>query len=282
MASFFGIEIRRKKTGTGVAYQQLHDPSSSYMLTEDLRLRLNDELAAIADKILNHHLSDVIESHIDCSEEVRHFFKMYRARPFGPNKGGSGFHNSFWLYMFSRAFHPKIIVESGAWKGHSSWLLQNACPSADVYSFDISLSKLECNDSRIKFFEMDWDNYDFGAIDGERSFIFFDCHVNHAKRILEAHKKGFRYLLFDDNPPAHNLYAYGLPGLPTAEMVYMGDVFPKEISWLWQGKERSFTICNEELLNAKKLIENYIIFPDVGGFTKYGGYSFLTYIKLHD
>ncbi|MEE9118513.1 MAG: hypothetical protein V3U02_07970, partial [Calditrichia bacterium] len=141
---------------------------------------------------------------------------------------------------------------------------------------------LQHKHGKARFYEHDWSEYQFKDIDPERSMIFFDCHINHAKRIIESYDRGFRHLAFDDNPPAHTLYAYGLPGFPTANMVWRGleEIKNPEIAWYWQGKEISYQINAEEVAKAKDLMKIHEVFPDVGGFSEYGGFRFLAYVNI--
>jgi len=60
--------------------------------------------------------------------------------------------------------------------------------------------------------------------------IFFDCYVNHAQWILEAKAKGFKQILFDDNPQVHKISSH-VPSVPTAAMLYYDQgIDTKEIS----------------------------------------------------
>lgn len=261
---------------------QGYDPSNSYMKDKCLRKLLIDELSQVARTHFSERLSNLSTKDIDYTSEIDEFMTIYSNRPFRDNTGGSGFHNAFWLFLTARTLNPKLIIESGVWKGHTTWLFEQSCPNAEIIGFDTNLSRLEFKNGKAQFYEHDWSEYQFESVDPEQSLIFFDCHVNHAKRIIEAANIGFRQLLFDDNPPVHKLYAYGLPGFPTANMVYkeLKDCETSEISWCWQGKEISYKINKEEMEQAKKLIKRYEEFPDVGSLTKYGGFSFLTYVNV--
>ena len=120
----------------------------------------------------------------------------------------------------------------------------------------------------------------FPKFNPENGLVFFDCHVNHAQRMLEAKAKGFKHILFDDNPPVHKIFSH-VPGIPTAAMLhYEQGIDSKEISWIWNGKEISRDIDPDQANQAKELIKIHHILPDVGGPTRYGGFAFLTYIQI--
>ncbi|MCW8830770.1 MAG: hypothetical protein OQK32_04520, partial [Gammaproteobacteria bacterium] len=65
------------------------------------------------------------------------FVRIYKGRTVTDNSGGAGEYPSAWLFLMAALFNPKLIVESGVWKGHTSWLFRNACPNAEIHSFDI-------------------------------------------------------------------------------------------------------------------------------------------------
>lgn len=259
---------------------QVLDPATCQMASEVHRAALIRELADVAEAFFSvqRDLPRAVSAYDALVEE---FFSIYVARPFRANQGGSGFHNAFWLFLFARTLAPVLIVESGVWKGHTSWLLRKACPNAVIHCFDLDLSRLETDSSTASFHGADWASYEFGDVDPSRAMVFFDCHVNHAHRIVEAKSKGFRHLIFDDDPPAHKLYGYGLPGVPTARMIADWDggaLGP--ISWTWLGKERSYEFDAADIERAKRLIACRHEFPDVGARTRFGGFSFLSYVRL--
>jgi hypothetical protein len=271
-----GVELIRP----GWAYDI--DPSSSFMKDSKLREELVEQLSTIAEKCFSTTLKLNSHQSVNYTSEVRNFLSCYSDRPFRDNWGGSGFHNSFWLFLAARILNPTLIVESGLWKGHTTWLLEQAAPEAEILGFDISLSRLEHKSGKARFFEYDWSNYQFEDIYPDRSMIFFDCHVNHAKRIIEAKNRGFRHLFFDDNPPVYALYGYRLPGFPTANMLWTGieENSTNEIAWYWQGEEVVYKINGEEAAKAKEIMKVHEVLPNVGDFSRYGGFSYLAYVGI--
>lgn len=273
--------VRIQIVSAGVSVEPVHDPSLSFMKDSSLREALVDELGTVARSHFSTRLVDIHHEGINYTSQAREFLVLYSERPFKENIGGSGFHNAFWLFITARTLNPELIVESGVWRGHTTWLLEQACPSADVIGFDINLSRLEYKNGNARFYEHDWSAFQFEDIDCERSLVFFDCHVNHARRTIEASRRGFRHLIFDDNPPAHLLYAYGLPGFPTARMLWDGTegLADNQIEWCWYGRRRLYKINMQEAAEARKIMKAHELFPDVGGFTRYGGFSYLTYVS---
>ena len=283
--NIFGIQIIRtvdhiqENEQPKFKMKYVHDPAYSYMLNPEYQDLLIDELAQYADSFFSIRFFD-LDSNFNSKVLIRDFFEVYQGRTLTDNTHGSGFHNAFWIYLFARALNPALIVESGVWKGHTTWLLSQACPKADLYGFDRSLKHLEYNQLNAKLFEHDWQTFKFPDFDPDRSLIFFDCHVNHAQRLIEAKSKGFKHILFDDNPPVHKIFSH-IPGIPTAAMLYTGQgLESSEISWIWNSKEITRSIDLDQAKQAKELIKIHHFLPDVGGPTRYGGFAFLTYIQI--
>jgi len=276
----FGLRLEKEKSGVIFKSKHVHDPQYSYLLDPDLQDKLNLELSKLADDFFTRHFTDLPNLHISSPDRIRKFIQTWGGREFFENTGGSGFHNAFWLYLFTSALNPALIIESGVWKGHTTWLLKQAAPEAEIHGFDISLKRLEFNHPEVSFHERDWNGHQFESVEAERSLVFFDCHVNHAQRIIEASQKGFKHLVFDDNPPLHKIYSYGQPGFPTAHMLWERDLPSEEVQWLWKGKPHQARIDPDQAERALKLIKRHLVFPDVGGPTRYGGFSFLTYIEI--
>jgi hypothetical protein len=161
-----------------------------------------------------------------------------------------------------------------------TWLLEQACPDAKIFGFDRNLKNVEYKNLNATLIEMDWSTYQLPEFNPDKAFIFFDCHVNHAKRLLEAKEKGFKHIIFDDNPPIHKIFSH-IPGIPTAAMLQANQgIDNPDISWVWNEKDISRNIDPVEAKKAKELIKIHHVFPDVGGPTRYGGFAFLTYIQI--
>jgi hypothetical protein len=281
-----GAEIVRSGSTTSVQTTSAprHDPSSCYMQTDGLHEMLVDELVQVARNFFAQRLPEVVPQNFDFRAEVETFLKIYCRREHQDNAGGSGFHNSFWIFLTVRALKPELIIESGVWKGHTTRLLGEACPDATIHGFDIDLSKVEHRNARTHFHQQDWSTFDLGKVNPEKAVAFFDCHVNHARRIIEASARGFKHVLFDDDPPLHKLYSYGAPAFPTAKMLRTGiPTTLNEVNWIWHGKEVKCKIDRAEVERATKLMAQHETFPDVAGPTRFSAnqYSFLSYVRIN-
>ncbi len=260
---------------------RFHSPRTSYPISPKLTERHDSYFARVAKREISSLWPQTDEA-FDWSRSVESFFRYYTGRPFVENTGGSGFHNSFWLYLLCDVLKPQLIVESGVWRGQTTHLFRQVAPDAEIFGFDIDLAHLEVPPSTAHFIESDWNSFDFGAIDQERSLLFFDCHINQCRRVIEAHERGFKTLVFDDNPPLEFIHREGLPGFPTVAMA-MAAPEREDIEYLFQGQKKEY-VCNDQTLalmeDARKHIKTHHEFADVGTKSGYGGYSFLTLVEL--
>ncbi|KAK6153642.1 hypothetical protein DH2020_013281 [Rehmannia glutinosa] len=109
-----------------------------------------------------------------------------------------------------------LMIESGAFKGHSTWVLRQAMPNTPILSLsprhpekylkkgpayvDGNCTYFAGKDF-VDFGSMDWRRVmrKHGIEDHSRVLVFFDDHQNELKRLKQALKAGFRHLVFEDN-----------------------------------------------------------------------------------
>eukprot|EP00268_Persea_americana_P031291 TRINITY_DN3042_c0_g1_i4.p1 TRINITY_DN3042_c0_g1~~TRINITY_DN3042_c0_g1_i4.p1 ORF type:complete len:293 (-),score=55.47 TRINITY_DN3042_c0_g1_i4:307-1185(-) len=129
---------------------------------------------------------------------------------------GMGFDHSFGLWFIARWLKPDLMIESGAFKGHSTWVLRQAMPETQIISLsprhpEKYLKKGPAYvDGNCTYFAGK-DFVDFGSVNWKRVMnkhgvsdlsqvlVFFDDHQNELKRLKQALKAGFRHLVFEDN-----------------------------------------------------------------------------------
>ncbi len=278
------LHFYRKAASKGV-YAPWDDPERSYMKSPELRARLNHELAEV---LLRYSKESFKRS--DATQEVmvkliEDFFEVFNNKPFKNNQGGATFNNSLLLFFAIRTLKPSVIVESGVWKGMSTFIMHKANPEAKIFCFDVSFGKLRYKCPKAVYTERDWGTYDFSSEDLSNSLAFFDCHINHASRIREAYDNGFSRIIVDDNPPLHKMYTFGLPPIPTLDMLVHEKLEEGQlIEWKWNDKDKSYRITEKELYGAADLISSYAPFPELGSLARYGvkrgTHSFLSYAEL--
>ncbi|XAR50663.1 hypothetical protein NMG60_11005048 [Bertholletia excelsa] len=152
----------------------------------------------------------------DLLSALEEFVPIYETRPIKNNMYGMGFDHSFGLWFIARWLKPDLMIESGAFKGHSTWVLRQAMPDKPIVSLsprhpEKYLKKGPAYvDENCTYFAgkdfVDFGSLDWGRVmkkhgikDMSRVLIFFDDHQNELKRLKQALKAGFRHLVFEDN-----------------------------------------------------------------------------------
>lgn len=238
------------------------EPTSHIRNPEVLVTHREEAVAEVARKFADEMDFTPASSVARAAGAANAFFDLYPNSPVSDNSGGSGFNNSLWLYVIARVFAPALVVESGVFKGHISWVLRNACPDADIRCFDPDHSKLVYRDPTAIYETADWSSASFAPVDPEASLLFFDDHVSHVRRINEAYARGFRHLLFDDDFDADSLDERGAPPVPTVSMAMDPSLDDgREIRWTRKGCQHGYTVRAAELRAARNMIECRVRFP---------------------
>ncbi|OAY72945.1 hypothetical protein ACMD2_23360 [Ananas comosus] len=152
----------------------------------------------------------------DLLKGLEEFLPVYETRPIKNNMYGMGFDHSFGLWFMVRWLKPDLMIESGAFKGHSTWVLRQAVPEARIISLsprhpEKYLKKGPAYVDKNCTYFAGKDFVDFGSVDWakvmekhgisdlSRVIVFFDDHQNELKRLKQALKAGFQNLIFEDN-----------------------------------------------------------------------------------
>lgn len=137
-------------------------------------------------------------------ESLPSFLRVYKRRPVKDNRGGMLIDHSFALYFIMRAVQPKVVIESGSFKGHSTWLIkQTLRKNARVISLDPNfplkrlpgVEYLVGKDFR-DFAQINWQEL---GVDPASAVVLFDDHQSGFRRLNEAMAKGFRRMMFEDS-----------------------------------------------------------------------------------
>lgn len=212
---------------------------------------------------------------------VAAFFPLYQQRPIRNNKGGGLVNDSLCLYVTARLMQPETIVESGTYQGHSAWLLRQACPTAAIVSFDVRPEQLRHREVDVDYRAGDWSAASLPDFDPERTLAWFDDHISHARRLIEARNRGFRHALFDDNFEAYSLYATGGAPVPTLAMTRDRSLADgEEIVWMRHGKTYRYRLDGKACAAARDAMESYLPLPDLTPVTRYSPASGMTYVRI--
>tara|TARA_Y100000389_G_scaffold23422_1_gene20028 strand:+ start:233 stop:1114 length:882 start_codon:yes stop_codon:yes gene_type:complete len=144
-----------------------------------------------------------IENRYKILSHLEEFSKLYKNRPIKSNEGGMMFPHMFGLFYVLKTLKPKFVVESGIWKGQSTWLIEKVLPHAKVISIDVKLDKREyiSKSKKVTYTNKDFRFLNLKNISKKNSLVFFDDHQNFFDRIIQCHFFGFKDILFDDNYP---------------------------------------------------------------------------------
>ena len=213
--------------------------------------------------------------------ELTPFFDFFSLRPIQDNSGGVGLSGSFSLYMLLKKLKPAKIVESGVWRGHTTWLIEQLAPDAQLWCFDPRVVAIkECFwyiSDKAKYSAEDFGSVKFREhLSGEGVLAFFDDHQDTMERLATCFARGIRDVVLDDNyfvGGGHkSLFQYCRDGGPIAaalkEMIEFVYVFPPVFKW--QNDPADIEPIFPESAKADRI--NY--------YNDRSGYRYMTYVRL--
>ena len=203
---------------------------------------------------------------------IKEYDKLFYNSTLKNNDGGMGYNNGLITYLIVRIIRPKKLIESGVWKGFTTFLFHKATHiKTKIYSFDINLNKVEYRSKKSKYFEKDIENeknVDFKNFD----LAFFDDHVSHYERILFCIKNKIRFVILDDDVSSFGVFSDGWPPIPTASMIFNYNKISKHFKWK---RNNSYAYANISNIDNKYILKNYKLlnFPNISGITGYRNMS---------
>lgn len=169
--------------------------------------------------------------------QISEFRDVYLNAPITMNNYGVHFSTGLFLFLIARRRDPTLVVESGVYKGLSTYLLTSACPKAEIHAFDPNLNELSFRSPFATYHPTDWMNQDIRCSPLQSSLAFFDDHQCQARRVIEAYGRGFRHLIFDDGWPIEAVVGCGWPPIPSVDMVMDDSLELNEtVQWIEDGK----------------------------------------------
>ena len=170
------------------------------------------------------------------STAVKEFRDVFLESPVDMNSGGANFPSGINLFLLARCLDPGLIVESGVYKGQSSYFLTTACPRAEMHAFDPNLNEA-VRVPRVVYHANDWMLTEITCGANVKGLCFFDDHQNQALRVLQAFERGFKYMIVDDSWPMETITGCGWPPIPSIDMVIRDSLDPDEVvEWVEFGK----------------------------------------------
>jgi hypothetical protein len=150
------------------------------------------------------NFGDVPWSPSDLVAALEEFSRLYETRPIRDNTGGMKAPHMFSAWFGLKRLKPKAVIESGIWHGQGTWLIEQACPDAELFCIDINLEPLRYRSQRARYFTRDFSTLEWNTLPKEETVLFFDDHQNAYERLKTVRWFGFRHAFFEDNyPPTH-------------------------------------------------------------------------------
>ena len=146
------------------------------------------------------------KSHL--KENFSEFLTFYKNRPIKNNQSGMKIDHCYALFILLKKIKPKYVIESGVWKGQTTWLIKNVLKNSKIFSIDIDLSQRDLIYKNVKYLEKDITKYNWSKLDKNKTLIIFDDHVCFSKRLNFIKKNKFKHIIFDDNLPNHHISYY--------------------------------------------------------------------------
>jgi hypothetical protein len=155
-------------------------------------------------------MSDIIELINNCNnfniiDEINNFNLLYKNRPVFDNHGGMKAPHMFWVYFLLKKINPSIIIESGIFKGQSTWLIEQICPNSKLISIDPNLDRREFISDRADYRKKDFLEHNWleelGLEGCKNTLAFIDDHQDNYLRLKHAHANKITHVIFEDNYP---------------------------------------------------------------------------------
>jgi hypothetical protein len=135
---------------------------------------------------------------------MKEFLKLYENRPIRNNQGGMKSQHCFWVWYLLKLLKPTCIIESGLWRGQSTWLIENTCPTAKLFCIDVNLDIQEYKSKKAVYTKIDFLKHNWKEIIGSEcnsTLAFIDDHQNNYERLIHGYNCGLGYMIFEDNYP---------------------------------------------------------------------------------
>jgi len=152
----------------------------------------------------------IIYDPIETIEALKEFHNLYAKRPVKNNSGGMQSPHLFNTWYALKKLKPKLVIESGVWKGLGTWAIEKALPSAQIISIDVDYSHLEFKSSNATYLDKDikthnWDkvfNEQYPDIKRNEIVVFLDDHQDFLERLEFIYNLGIKHILYEDNYPS--------------------------------------------------------------------------------
>jgi hypothetical protein len=209
-------------------------------------------------------------------KNIERYDELFRTVKISDLSEGMGYNNGLLFYVLISHFQPKLVLESGTYKGFSTFLIDDATSSdSKIFCFDINLNRREFLSKKATYFENDLSlvsEVDFCSLD----FAFFDDHVSIYDRLKFSLENKIEVVIVDDDVGLTQVHSDGWPPIPTASMIFNYDKIPKKFDWINNGITAKADIAGLKIDDICDFYK-YIRFPQLSEYT---GYKDTSYTSL--
>ena len=157
-----------------------------------LSFNLNDHNYGKGLDVTTEEVNSLLKSFLKVWESAQHLTQN--------DYGGMSIVDRFYIWYTIKKLRPKLIVESGVWRGIGTYFIENAAPEAKIISLDINLNFRHYVSEKVEYVQSDFYHIDWSIYAGiENSLVIFDDHQDCVRRLQEAHFFGFNRFVFQDN-----------------------------------------------------------------------------------
>ena len=212
--------------------------------------------------------------------EVEGFFDTISSCPVVQLHGGSGFNGGLLLFVLARVLNPEVVIESGVFRGFTTWVLRKACPNAKIYCFDLTFHSLMYRDKDATYVDHDWSQFAFAAGELNKSLCFFDDHVDQWRRIEEAKARDADCVIFDDSFPSHKIHCEMSLAIPSAAFLLEESLTDKSrIEWRAGNGDWDYCFDAVRAARVRSLCQNIVQLPSLCDQTGYQPAS-MTWVQV--
>jgi len=243
--------------------------------------------------------------------ELEVFKNLYERRPIKKNIHGMRFQHMLATFFILKKINPSYVIESGVFRGQSTWLIENTLPNSKILSIDINLNQREYISKKVKYSNIDFKYQDFSNIP-EDTLVFLDDHVNHYERLQQAKFFNIKNIILEDNylPDKGDFYTlnhaisnsgfnhnYTKLSLLKTFFIFSKELIKKLFSKKYyiacekiKFRLRDYPTNENDFKNIEKNIKTYFEFPNLSNVLsnklelpkdELNSYNHLTYIELY-
>lgn len=259
-----------------VKNSQIQAELASYILDENLDNIKLDSLSLELQNFFSH--GDLFCEISTLKRMIKDYDYTFRNSAIKNNLGGMGYNSGLLTYIFLKITKPEIVYESGVWKGFTTMLIDKATTNdCRILCFDISFKNLFFKSEKALYFESDLSENDLSKFAKPISVALFDDHVSHLERLVWCQKNKIKFAIFDDDVSPLSIHSDGWPPIPTLNMLFNYDNFPKVFEWVSINRKGKADISG---ISTNQLFANYhyLQIPDLFSFTGYRNTSETSFI----